>query len=155
MCRSTAEGARRCGRHSVARESAARADRRRRSRLRADAVTRMGAVVDDVLVSTRGRGDSGARAYERHERFLRSLKATADTDDAIARLRYERLHNAPLHDPARAWVAEATRAGVASGDLSADAVRRCFEETEPRVEDRQHLALVLDAVAGRREVTAA
>lgn len=142
MCRTAG---RRCPRHDVPTESRARADRRRRARMRAVAVERMGAVVDDVVEDTRSAKDA-ERAYARHERFLRSIKATGGTNDLIAKLRYDRLANATLHDPSRAWVQEAVHAGVASGDIDANAVRRAFEDEAPTEHDRARLAVVLDAV---------
>ena len=107
----------------------------------------MGAVVDEV-VSERFDGAAAERAIARHERWLRSIHATADTNDAIAELRYRRLMAAPLHDPSRVWVIEAMRAGVASGDLDAAAVRRAFEDENPDDVARAQMSVVLDAVKG-------
>ena len=143
MCRSVAQGGRRCAGHSVAQQSAARAGRRRRARARAAAIERMGTVVDAV-VEERFDGDAAERAWIRHERWLRSL----DRSGAVGELRFRRLQAAPLHDPSRAWVAEALRAGVASGDLDQDAVRRAFEDEQPDDLSRIQMSVVLDAVTG-------
>lgn len=77
------------------------------------------------------------------------LRADA-TDPAVAKLRFDRLMNADIHDPARAWVAEALAAGAASGDLNESAVRAAFEDEHPDALARAAFAQVYEHVAGRR-----
>lgn len=151
MCRSNAEGGRRCsGCGDTRKQSAARADRRRRARLRADAHSRMGTPIDEVVTATKGSPSAADRAWERHERFLQSIKATPGTNPEIARLQLARLESATMFDPSRAWVREAMLAGVASGDVDPAAVRRAFEEEVVDERDAQHLAVVLDAVVAEQ-----
>lgn len=89
--------------------------------------------------------------YARHERWLRSLRATADTNDAIAKLRFDRLHDAAITDPARAWCAAALASGAASRDLNEHEVRRAFEMEEPDETSRASFAVAYAAVVGLRE----
>lgn len=110
----------------------------------------MGAPIDEVLTSTKRSSSSADRAWERHERFLRSIKATPGTNPEIARLQLARLSSATMFDPSRAWVREAMLAGVASGDVDPAAVRRAFEDETVDERDAQHLAVVLDAVVAER-----
>ena len=151
MCRSTAEGGRRCsGCGDTRKQSAARADRRRRARLRADAYSRMGTPIDEVVEATKRSPSAADRAWQRHERFLRSIKATPGTNPEIARLQLARLQSATILDPSRAWVREAMLADVASGDVDPAAVKRAFEDEDVDERDAQHLAVVLDAVVAER-----
>lgn len=145
MCDSTAEGGRRCdARKDVKAQSQARANRRTRVR----ATERMGATVDAVLDETRTTREAD-RAWARHERFLRSIKATADTNPEIAQLRLDRLSGATLLSPERAWVREAMLANV-QGAADAESIARVFNDEVPNEVDRKHFAVVLDAVVNSR-----
>lgn len=109
----------------------------------------MGHVADDNFFDETRSTDAAARAAERHDRWLKQLRADA-TDPAVARLRYDRLMDADITDPARAWVAEALAAGAASGDLNESAVRAAFEDENPDTLARSAFAQVYEHVAGRR-----
>lgn len=93
--------------------------------------------------------DAAARAVLRHDRWLAMLRADA-TAPEVARLRYDRLMNADITDPARAWIAEALAAGAASGDLNESAVRAAFEHENSDRLARSAFAQVYEHVAGRR-----
>lgn len=110
----------------------------------------MGAPIDEVVNATKRSTSASDRAWERHERFLRSIRATPGSNPEIARLQLARLESATLFDPSRAWVREAMLAGVASGDVDPAAVRRAFEDETVEERDAQHLAVVLDAVVSER-----
>lgn len=150
MCRSHAEGGRRCDGHSnTALQSAKRAERRYRAHLREEAYARCGAIVDEVIDTTRSMRDA-ERAYARHGRWLRSLKATADSNDAIAKLRFDRLHDAAITDPARAWVAAALADGAADRSLNEHEIRRAFEDEQPDATARASFAVAYAAVVDAR-----
>lgn len=149
MCKDIEHGGKRCDPKPLAMQTAARRERRRRARLRSDAYARMGHVAGDSFFEETRSTDAAARAAERHDRWLKQLRADA-TDPAVARLRYERLQNADIHDPSRAWIAEALAAGAASGDLNEAAVRRAFEDENPDTLARSAFAQVYEHVAGRR-----
>lgn len=109
----------------------------------------MGHVAGDSFFDETRSTDAAARAAERHDRWLAMLRADA-TDPAVAKLRFDRLMDAGITDPARAWVAEALAAGAASGDLNEAAVRAAFEDENPDALARAAFAQVYEHVAGRR-----
>lgn len=151
MCDTKAEGGRRCPAcKDTALQTRARAERRRRARLRSDALVRMGHIAEDSFFDETRSTDAAARAAERHDRWLAMLRADT-TDPAVAKLRFDRPHNADITDPARAWVAEALAAGAASGDLNETAVRAAFEDENPDVLARSAFAQVYEHVAGRTQ----
>lgn len=108
--------------------------------------------VDNFFDETRST-DAAERAALRHDRWLAMLRADA-TDPAVVKLRYDRLMNADIHDPARAWVAEALAAGAASGDLNESAVRAAFEDEHPDALARAAFCQVYEHVAGRAQEVA-
>ena len=110
----------------------------------------MGTPIDEVVEATKRSPSAADRAWQRHERFLRSIKATPGTNPEIARLQLARLQSATILDPSRAWVREAMLADVASGDVDPAAVKRAFEDEDVDERDAQHLAVVLDAVVAER-----
>lgn len=110
----------------------------------------MGAPIDEVVTATKRSPSAADRAWERHERFLRSIKAIPGTNTEIARMQLARLQSATLLDPSRAWVREAMLAGVSHGDIDPAAVRRAFEDETVDARDATHLAVVLDAVVAER-----
>lgn len=110
----------------------------------------MGHIAGDNFFDETRSTDAAARAAERHDRWLAMLRADA-TDPAVAKLRFDRLHNAAITDPARAWVAEALAAGAASSDLNEAAVRAAFEDENPDVLARSAFAQVYEHVAGRAQ----
>ena len=94
----------------------------------------------------------------RRVRVARRSGHTPDTrtgcgrcNDAIAKLRFDRLHDAAITDPARAWCAAALASGTASRDLNEHEVRRAFEMEEPDETSRASFAVAYAAIAGMRE----
>lgn len=175
MCRSIAEGARRCSGHSPSNSSAARVMRRRRARARQrlDDAPLGGAAVSEyqkmldrgsLIYFHRGRmqsdidAESDRRyAQRRHELFLRELGLDATGADAEVRLlRARRLHDADESDPSRAWVREAlanesAAAAWASSGASEDELyarsSRGFADEHPERADADAAAFVVGAVA--------
>lgn len=152
MCRSLAEGGRRCPVHSdTARQSRARAQRRSRAAARKDAYERMGDArsVFDIKLT----GDERAREFELHDKWLAALGADGSNPE-IAQMRFDRLHDnaVGLDDPARAWLAEAYACGAAMGDLNEREVRAAFEDENPSDLARAAFAQVYDRVRGGQDM---